>query len=954
MKRIKSREIKEAVDSMNNTIVGVSARHTIKVKQLLCRLSDWLQRSVTTTTRAWCGVLVVVSVVAYSLLNLDVNPWSWVLMSSGVQVACLCMRGWSSMDVWERRIFLWSVVSILSFIHFLLMDPTFIGWESVYHFCSGPSSGARRHGFQGNTESFVYCTMNFRWNMAGWRKAISLWNFMLSGALGVQRLCIEIGFGGLLPGEEAIPRECFVSIIWRLVPFWLNKWESNFGAECSSILFELPHFALELLVILPSVQIMAGRMRVLAHAPAQIRNVPGMMMVPDVMACRWIVDGSQVHFWERLRKNTRSLMVIGLITCCAACNAIFMPLYLEHRAVSSEKSVSYAGYREVLSATGLSSVNWKNYSLGEHFDDTMIRLNHNTTTYACAVSNLTDCKTTMQRDMVSWMLQHKALNVLSEQGTDQEAENSRICLLNLTMSTGSPLWILNMLEKDIELEQNDTSSNSTELFQHVAFGEYFYGTEVDTNTSFIGMQKQYMNKAMKNRRRHAKGSLLSNLIVGIPPKDASSFHAVARKHAVEYERMTSKEHKNLVPLVELALAIMRLSCERWFSLMAVFTSFIIFRDPPAYVQKYIRILATMCRLFQQTIIMSFPAVCWGYGAGFLFSMFASVVFWAGPILRIFERIKKVATEVRPVHWHAVTDAEIERMGGSCAICWGDIAVSDDVVMDEDSEDPSVDDGDRGVGLHCGHAYHKKCILEWLHSCFGQSRKATCPMCQAQVLLRVKYKFISPFRRTPLEEADRAAQDVQAPRHAAIPGLAAIAGRMPEEFRGRFDIPLAMHPPGNIELDIHGLHRPAPEAGPHHEDDTISSTSSEEYSNDERRQQIQRHIEIINPLADDTRQCVRRRDDSEHDPPVDMGTMSSAGDRTHSAHALIIEESDSENSGSSIHLPVTSEISQASSSMAESDSTESESQHEDGSSSGVRKRGPLRGIYARLRPRNWRH
>jgi hypothetical protein len=32
------------------------------------------------------------------------------------------------------------------------------------------------------------------------------------------------------------------------------QWEQQWGAECSSMLFELPHFALELLVVLPCAQ----------------------------------------------------------------------------------------------------------------------------------------------------------------------------------------------------------------------------------------------------------------------------------------------------------------------------------------------------------------------------------------------------------------------------------------------------------------------------------------------------------------------------------------------------------------------------------------------------------------------------------------------------------------------------------------------------------------------------
>lgn len=50
-------------------------------------------------------------------------------------------------------------------------------------------------------------------------------------------------------------KESLVSFCWRLIPYWLNSWEQQWGAECSSVMFELPHFALELLVVLPCVQV---------------------------------------------------------------------------------------------------------------------------------------------------------------------------------------------------------------------------------------------------------------------------------------------------------------------------------------------------------------------------------------------------------------------------------------------------------------------------------------------------------------------------------------------------------------------------------------------------------------------------------------------------------------------------------------------------------------------------
>lgn len=56
-------------------------------------------------------------------------------------------------------------------------------------------------------------------------------------------------------GEEVVTKESFISICWRLIPYWLNNWEQQWGAECSSMMFELPHFATELLVVLPCVQV---------------------------------------------------------------------------------------------------------------------------------------------------------------------------------------------------------------------------------------------------------------------------------------------------------------------------------------------------------------------------------------------------------------------------------------------------------------------------------------------------------------------------------------------------------------------------------------------------------------------------------------------------------------------------------------------------------------------------
>jgi len=228
--------------------------------------------------------------------------------------------GWRDLDVWEQRLMLWALFSIISFTHFLLSDPSFRGWASVFFYCG---------------DAFEYCTPSFRWNMRGWRKATALWNFCLSTALAFQRLGVEAGLGGLLPGEEVITRESFMAIGWRLIPFWLNRWESTFGAECSSILFELPHFAVELLVVLPLVQIVCGRLRIVGqpHVRAghnaqdqqqqQRRMEPengrqrgreDAQMVPNVLMCAWVRDSSQRRLLPRLKANIRVMAMIVLVT----------------------------------------------------------------------------------------------------------------------------------------------------------------------------------------------------------------------------------------------------------------------------------------------------------------------------------------------------------------------------------------------------------------------------------------------------------------------------------------------------------------------------------------------------------------------------------------------------------------------------------------------------------------
>ncbi|KAF5833263.1 hypothetical protein DUNSADRAFT_10501 [Dunaliella salina] len=181
-----------------------------------------------------------------SLLSWSVT---WPFLSLAIWSCFVLKAGsWERLVRHQRRNVMLGVLACLLFACFLRMDPSFKGWGDVYYFCG--------------TGRVRYCTCGYKWNMLGWLKGMLLWFFVLSSASGLRSLLLEVGLNGLLPGEEVVTREAVVSICWRLIPYWLNRWEQKWGAECSSMMFELPHFAMELLVILPCIQILCARMKV--------------------------------------------------------------------------------------------------------------------------------------------------------------------------------------------------------------------------------------------------------------------------------------------------------------------------------------------------------------------------------------------------------------------------------------------------------------------------------------------------------------------------------------------------------------------------------------------------------------------------------------------------------------------------------------------------------------------
>lgn len=256
----------------------------------------------------------------------------------------------------------------------------------------------------------------------------------------------------------------------------------------------------------------------------------------------------------------------------------------------------------------------------------------------------------------------------------------------------------------------------------------------------------------------------------------------------------------LIPVVESALAIMRLSCEKFFVLLSVFVTYLLFRRPPWPARIFVRFISRVSSTFQKVILYSFPAVCWLYGAGFFFSMFVSVVFWGPPLAQLYEGMRTAVAALRVKTLRPATAAEIERMGGNCAICWGEMVVAQPgagaarggstagtgsggargrsgavatyvIRLQQDGRHETqhtggddiaggrgdgADSGSGGGGangsspagysLACGHSYHSACLMQWLQQCHAQSVAPTCPMCQATIQMELRWHWPRPWGR----------------------------------------------------------------------------------------------------------------------------------------------------------------------------------------------------------------
>lgn len=141
-------------------------------------------------------------------------------------------------------------------------------------------------------------------------------------------------------------RESFISIGWRLIPYWLNNWEQQWGAECSSMMFELPQFAVELIIILPCVQILCSRMKVLAMPSVNAALPRGWDGASAEQIQEAFVPNVQRGCWERRpeQRHIRQRLRYALLMCCR--------WYMLWRRTVPQRVIHWQGQLEAVCTVG--------------------------------------------------------------------------------------------------------------------------------------------------------------------------------------------------------------------------------------------------------------------------------------------------------------------------------------------------------------------------------------------------------------------------------------------------------------------------------------------------------------------------------------------------------------------------------------------------------------------------
>ena len=225
-----------------------------------------------------CSVMMgTIAILKYTSLA----PQSWGCIAFSIWLLFAISKGWSSMQTADKNLLAWGWLSVAAFNCFTRADPSFRvtvfwhnkgffhgialqsftlncmielmetysclhqtvllwgvsshkaetffvrlmsiltqGWGDVYYFC-----GSR----------LEYCACDMRWNYEGWIKAFILWNFVLSVSVGLQKLAIQAGLKGLLPGE---PEDRDLSSISSSP---VSDTSTGLCAKCTPRNLQIPH-----------------------------------------------------------------------------------------------------------------------------------------------------------------------------------------------------------------------------------------------------------------------------------------------------------------------------------------------------------------------------------------------------------------------------------------------------------------------------------------------------------------------------------------------------------------------------------------------------------------------------------------------------------------------------------------------------------------------------------------
>eukprot|EP00892_Ulva_mutabilis_P011458 jgi/Ulvmu1/8685/UM047_0025.1 len=529
-------------------------------------------------------------------------------------------------------------ISAFSFVTMVqVVEPTFSGWTDVFFFCG---------------KSFEFCNCDLSWNALGWYKAIVLWLFTLCFAAGVRNLLAHMLFGGLLPGEEYIDHEAFQTVIVRLIPYWFNQWEQQWGVECTSLLFELPYFAAELLVILPFVQITCRRLKPLlaqhARLPSALQaslikfGIPitapidergaacaspshrghsggaphgtpvasaADLLAMDPQHGEWMLDVRQVALWPRLRANAPMIAICACLVAAAVANVAAMTVVINGVVASSDRAqLVHVAARD----PGIASGQMRPW---EHLVGGGLTAEFAATSEALAHSH----------------------------------------------------------------SDNGTSPHPDAHFAALAM-----------QASFL-----YGRAPMRTTECAAYTTTQPRFFKLLPPKrpPAVTITAATRKNSKELAKMRHGRHQRFALALELVLVAMRLSCEGFFVLAATYAAYLL-RAPPRLLAAAIRAMSSVSLLLQCALSI-FPAVCWVYGAGPIFSTFVSLVFWGAPAWAAYEFVADNLFSVVPQGMRRAGRAVQQRAGPQCVICWGALEEEADAASDGTSES-----GQGGNGCEC--------------------------------------------------------------------------------------------------------------------------------------------------------------------------------------------------------------------------------------------------------------